>query len=76
MSQTDFEGVALHSTSVREVRQWVGKRVVVFGAACSGHDICMALAKHGAAEVTMVQRSTTSVISREVLLKLFPGELT
>jgi cation diffusion facilitator CzcD-associated flavoprotein CzcO len=64
----------MHSTAVRDVRQWIGKRVVVFGAGCSGHDLCMALSKQGAAEVTMIQRSPTAVISREVLLKLFPGK--
>jgi lysine/ornithine N-monooxygenase len=72
--QNKFKGIVLHSTSVREVRQWAGKRVVVFGAGCSGHDICMALSKQGAAEVTMIQRSTTAVISREASLSLFPGE--
>jgi cation diffusion facilitator CzcD-associated flavoprotein CzcO len=56
------------------MHQYLGKRVVVFGAGCSGHDICMALSEQGAAEVTMIQRSPTAVISREVLLKLFPGK--
>lgn len=72
--QSNFKGSVLHSTSVRDVRQWAGKRVAVFGAGCSGHDICMALVKGGATEVTMVQRSPTAVISREVLLMLFPGK--
>ncbi|KAJ7262364.1 tryptophan dimethylallyltransferase-domain-containing protein [Mycena rebaudengoi] len=71
-----FKGIVLHSTSVREVRQWAGKRVVVFGAGCSGHDICMALSRQGAAEVTMIQRSTTAVISREASLSLFPDMYT
>ncbi|KAF7329012.1 Pyr-redox-2 domain-containing protein [Mycena venus] len=73
---TNFRGTIFHSTAVRDAHQWMGKRVVVFGAGCSGHDICMALAKTGAAEVTMVQRSPTAVISREVLLKLFPDLYT
>ncbi|KAJ7310851.1 tryptophan dimethylallyltransferase-domain-containing protein [Mycena albidolilacea] len=73
---SNFRGQAMHSTAVRDVRQWIGKRVVVFGAGCSGHDLCMALSKQGAAEVTMIQRSPTAVISREVLLKLFPDMYT
>ncbi|KAJ6471943.1 tryptophan dimethylallyltransferase-domain-containing protein [Mycena sanguinolenta] len=73
---TNFRGEVLHSTAVRDVKQWIGKRVVVFGAGCSGHDICMALSKQGVAEVTMIQRSPTAVISREVLLKLFPDMYT
>ncbi|KAF7371204.1 Pyr-redox-2 domain-containing protein [Mycena sanguinolenta] len=72
----NFLGEVYHSTAVRDVNQWIGKRVVVFGAGCSGHDICMALSKQGAAEVTMIQRSSTAVISRDVLLKLFPDMYT
>ncbi|KAJ6584489.1 hypothetical protein B0H19DRAFT_1105243 [Mycena capillaripes] len=72
----DFQGTILHSTAVRSVHQWIGRRVVVFGAASSGHDISMALLNHGAAEVTMIQRAPTAVISREVLLKSFPDLYT
>ncbi|KAK7039435.1 Pyr-redox-2 domain-containing protein [Favolaschia claudopus] len=71
-----FRGQALHSTAIRDVGQWIGKRVVVFGAGCSGHDICLALSRQGAAEITMVQRAATAVISRDVLLKLFPDMYT
>ncbi|KAJ7185512.1 tryptophan dimethylallyltransferase-domain-containing protein [Mycena filopes] len=73
---SDFQGPALHSTSLRSVSDWIGKRVVVFGAGCSGHDICAALFKQGTADITMLQRSATAVISREVLLKLFPDLYT
>ncbi|KAJ7480133.1 hypothetical protein B0H11DRAFT_2026665 [Mycena galericulata] len=74
----DFQGMLLHSesTAVRNTQEWVGKRVVVFGASCSGHDICMAAWRCGATEVTMIQRSPTAVISREELLKLFPDLYT
>ncbi|KAK7050259.1 Pyr-redox-2 domain-containing protein [Favolaschia claudopus] len=72
----NFRGQVLHSTEVRDVSQWIGKRVVVFGAGCSAHDICLALSRQGAADVTMVQRSPTAVISREVLLRLFPDMYT
>ncbi|KAJ7730977.1 tryptophan dimethylallyltransferase-domain-containing protein [Mycena maculata] len=72
----DFRGTILHSTAVRNTLDWIGKRVVVFGASCSGHDICKAAWNSGASEVTMVQRSSTAVISREVLLKLFPDLYT
>ncbi|KAJ7033908.1 hypothetical protein C8F04DRAFT_957087 [Mycena alexandri] len=72
----NFRGRVLHSTDVRDVHQWSGKRVVVLGAGCSGHDIAMALCKGGASEITMIQRSPTAVISREVLLKLFPDLYT
>ncbi|KAJ7779889.1 tryptophan dimethylallyltransferase-domain-containing protein [Mycena metata] len=71
-----YQGRVLHSTEVRDMHQWLGKRVVVFGAGCSGHDIAMALCKGGASEITMIQRSPTAVISREVLLKLFPDLYT
>ncbi|KAI0719657.1 FAD/NAD-P-binding domain-containing protein [Cerioporus squamosus] len=44
---------------------YVGQRVVVVGAGGSSIDVCEDLVLHGARSVTMIQRSPTSVLSRD-----------
>jgi putative flavoprotein involved in K+ transport len=46
-----------------------GRRVVVIGAASSGHDVCVDLWEAGA-DVTMVQRSPTTVVRSDTLMEL------
>ena len=60
-----FRGTYMHSSDFPGGAALVGKRVVVVGAAQSASDICEDLALHGAAAVTMVQRSPTCVMSRD-----------
>ncbi|KAK0649292.1 dimethylaniline monooxygenase (N-oxide forming) [Cercophora newfieldiana] len=50
------------------------KKVVIIGACNSSHDIAQDYYEHGHS-VTMVQRSTTCVISSEALLKVNLGDL-
>ncbi|KAF8581239.1 putative dimethylaniline monooxygenase (N-oxide-forming), partial [Ramaria rubella] len=69
-----FTGKTLHSTQFDNGKEWAGKKTVVIGAGCSGHDIAQELHRQGAETVTLVQRSSTAVVSREMLLSLFPGQ--
>jgi Pyridine nucleotide-disulphide oxidoreductase len=71
-----FAGELYHSSRYVGGEQYRGKRSVVVGAASSGHDVCADLWEHGA-EVTMIQRSPTTVVKSETLMELgfFRGEL-
>ncbi|WP_158805974.1 MULTISPECIES: NAD(P)/FAD-dependent oxidoreductase [unclassified Acidisoma] len=66
---TTFRGTLHHSSQHRGGEGYRGKRCVVIGSNNSAHDICADLWEHGAAEVTMVQRSSTHVSSSESLFK-------
>lgn len=57
-----FEGDFMHSSEFRSGAAYRGKRCVVLGANNSAHDICQDLWEHDAAEITMVQRSGTTVV--------------
>jgi putative flavoprotein involved in K+ transport len=65
----DFKGEILHSSQYSEGGKYKGKRVIVIGAASSGHDVCVDLWEAGA-DVTMVQRSPTTVVRSETLMEL------
>ncbi|KAF8317903.1 putative flavin-containing monooxygenase YUCCA3 [Clavulina sp. PMI_390] len=75
--QEDFQGVLTHSSGHKGGEGWAGKKAVVIGACNSGHDICQEFYNSGA-DVTMIQRSPTLVISSEpgvgVLMKPAYGE--
>ncbi|KAJ7754845.1 FAD/NAD(P)-binding domain-containing protein [Mycena metata] len=58
-----FAGVLYHSDNHKGGAPFKGKRVVVVGACNAAGDICKDFVHKGAAEVTMVQRSATCVIS-------------
>jgi putative flavoprotein involved in K+ transport len=70
-----FEGTLCHSSRHPGGEAWTGKRCVVLGANNSAHDICADLWEHGAAEVTMVQRSPTIVVRSEALMEYAWGRL-
>ena len=59
-----FGGTVYHSSKHRSGGDWSGKKAVVVGACNSGHDIAQDLHEAGA-EVTIVQRSSTHIISQE-----------
>ncbi|KAG1724581.1 FAD/NAD(P)-binding domain-containing protein [Suillus paluster] len=59
----DFRGALYHSDFHTDAEQFRGERVVVVGACNAGGDICQDFIAHGAAEVTIVQRSATCVVS-------------
>jgi thioredoxin reductase len=67
----EFQGALYHSNFHKDAEKFRGKRVVVVGAGNSSVDICEDFVAHGAAEVTMVQRSASCVISLTTLEKIF-----
>jgi putative flavoprotein involved in K+ transport len=71
----DFAGKLVHSSAHDGGAPWRGKHCVVVGANNSAHDIAADLVQHGAAEVTMVQRSPTIVVKSEALMELAWGKL-
>ncbi|QND67813.1 NAD(P)/FAD-dependent oxidoreductase [Mesorhizobium loti] len=64
-----FKGELLHSSQYSSGEKFRGRRVAVIGAASSGHDVCVDLWESGA-EVTMVQRSPTTVVKSDTLMEV------
>ncbi|MEQ8799443.1 MAG: NAD(P)/FAD-dependent oxidoreductase [Salinisphaeraceae bacterium] len=60
----DFRGQVVHSSAHQGGEGWAGRKAVVVGTGNSGHDIAHEFHEHGA-DTTMVQRSSTYVISSE-----------
>ncbi|MFN3656170.1 MAG: flavin-containing monooxygenase [Pseudolabrys sp.] len=58
----DFRGKVVHSGDFAEPEKWRGRKALVLGTGTSGHDVAMELQAHGA-DVTMIQRSKTYVVS-------------
>ena len=56
-----FAGQQHHSSAHHGGDAWAGKHCIVVGANNSAHDIAVDLWEHGAASVTMLQRSSTLV---------------
>ena len=69
-----FTGDQHHSSMHPGPDGYRGKRAVVIGSNNSAHDICAALWEHGA-DVTMVQRSSTSVVRSDTLMEVALGAL-
>ena len=63
-SLKNFEGTVIHSSQYTDGEEWKGKTALVIGTGNSGHDIAQDLHSSGAG-VTMVQRSSTLVVSIE-----------
>ncbi|KAF8505013.1 FAD/NAD-P-binding domain-containing protein [Gautieria morchelliformis] len=61
----DFRGTSLHATNFKGAPPFAGKKTIVVGASQTASDICQDLASRGAASVTMVQRSSTVVVTCE-----------
>jgi cation diffusion facilitator CzcD-associated flavoprotein CzcO len=59
-----FSGTVIHSSQYTDGEEWKGKKALVIGTGNSGHDIAQDLHSSGA-EVTLVQRSSTLVVSIE-----------
>lgn len=64
-----FAGRILHSTDFSDGSEFKDRRVIVVGAGNSGHDVAQDLHGHGA-EVVMVQRGPTTVLSLQPSAKL------
>ena len=60
----DFQGKVMHSSQYDDGEKWKGKRAIVIGTGNSGHDIAQDLHSSGA-DVTLVQRSSTLIVSIE-----------
>ncbi|MBA7485194.1 Ferredoxin--NADP reductase [subsurface metagenome] len=60
----NFAGKIVHSSGYDDGENWKGKRALVIGTGNSGHDIAQDLYSSGA-QVTLVQRSSTLVVSIE-----------
>ena len=58
----EFEGELIHSSQFTSGILYKGKRAIVIGTGNSGHDVAQDLQSNGA-EVTLVQRSPTCVVS-------------
>jgi putative flavoprotein involved in K+ transport len=71
----NFGGRIVHSSQFGAGEEWRGKHCVVLGASNSAHDIAADLWEHGAAEVTMVQRSSTVVVTSDALMEHAWGRL-
>lgn len=70
-----FKGDIWHSSKHPGGEGFAGKRAVVIGSNNSAHDICADLWENGAADITMVQRSSTMVARSATLMELDLGPL-
>ena len=61
-----FAGEWSHANDFTGATRYKGKRVVVVGAGNTSADICQDLVFRGASSVTMVQRSSTCVVSDKI----------
>jgi putative flavoprotein involved in K+ transport len=68
-----FAGSQHHSSAHRGGSGFEGKRCVIVGSNNSAHDIAADLWEHDAAEVTLIQRSSTLVARAETLLEISKG---
>lgn len=59
----DFRGAVRHSGDYGSGLDWKGKRALVLGTGTSGHDVAQDLAVSGAAEVSMIQKGPTLIVS-------------
>jgi len=59
----EFRGAVRHSGRYGSGLDWKGKRALVLGTGTSGHDVAQDLSVSGAAEVALIQRSPTLVVS-------------
>ena len=60
----NFTGTVLHSSQYTDGEDWKDKQALVIGTGNSGHDIAQDLHSSGA-HVTLVQRSSTLIVSIE-----------
>ncbi|MEI8178868.1 NAD(P)/FAD-dependent oxidoreductase [Aestuariivirga sp.] len=70
----NFKGEQYHSSKFTGLGDFKDKRCVVIGSNNSAHDICAALWEHGA-DVTMIQKSPTTVIRSNSLMELDLGPI-
>ena len=66
----DFAGTVMHSGQYTTGHAWKGRKALVMGTGNSGHDVAQDLHASGA-NVTMIQRSTTLIVSLEQAQKVY-----
>lgn len=66
----EFAGTVVHSGAYGDGKKWAGKRAAVLGTGNSAHDVAQDLQASGA-QVSMVQRSPTTVLSLGEAQKLY-----
>lgn len=69
-----FHGGILHASQFRSGAPYAGKRVLVVGAANTAADVAQDLHHSGAAEVTILQRSSTCFVSSAFMRAHFARE--
>ena len=67
--QASFTGEQYHSSRHTSAARFAGCKAIVIGANSSGHDMCADFWENGA-NVTMIQRSPTTVVRSETLMDL------
>ncbi|KAG2364046.1 hypothetical protein BDR07DRAFT_1355674 [Suillus spraguei] len=60
--KASFKGSSMHSSEFKSAANHIGKKAIVVGCGSSAHDIAQDFCNHGV-DITMYQRSSTSVIS-------------
>jgi cation diffusion facilitator CzcD-associated flavoprotein CzcO len=68
--EENFQGEIVHSSKHTSGANYVGKKALVIGACNSAHDIAQDFYEQGIKEVTMLQRSSTCVISSDKGVKI------
>ncbi|MCS5599788.1 MAG: NAD(P)/FAD-dependent oxidoreductase, partial [Rhodospirillales bacterium] len=63
-SLQQFGGQVIHSSGYKNGKDWEGSRVLIIGSGTSGHDIAQDLYSNNA-DVTLVQRSPTTIVDIE-----------
>lgn len=66
----EYQGTVLHSVDWKNADAFAGKRGIIIGSANSAFDIAQNMVDGNMSEITMVQRSTTHVISTTVFYPL------
>jgi putative flavoprotein involved in K+ transport len=69
-----FQGTQQHSSKYTSGKEYKGKSCIVLGSGTSAHDICVDLWEHGA-DVTMIQRSSTTVVQSDTLIERLVSNL-
>ncbi len=71
---SSFKGIVHHSSGYPGATRLQGKNAVVIGSGTSAHDICVDFWEHGI-DVTMVQRSSTTIVKSKTLMEFGHGGL-
>nr|QFR37236.1 flavin-containing monooxygenase [Cyberlindnera americana] len=70
VNEDKFKGEVVHSSQHTSGANYVGKNALVIGACNSAHDICQDFYEQDCNSVTMLQRSSTCVISSDKALPI------